>query len=110
MAKKGKKYTNSSEMRDSEKAYSLDEGVELALKNKYAKFDESVDLAIRLGVDPRHADQMVRSSLVLPNGTGKTIIALCSLLPLAFEKNLKIIYMCRTHSQNRRIIKELTKI
>lgn len=72
MAKKGKKYTNSSEMRDSEKVYALDEGLELALKCKYAKFDESVDLAIRLGVDPRHADQMVRSSVVLPNGTGKT--------------------------------------
>lgn len=72
MAKKGKKYTNSSEMRDSEKIYPLDEGLELALKCKYAKFDESVDIAIRLGVDPRHADQMVRSSVVLPNGTGKT--------------------------------------
>lgn len=45
-----------------------------------------------------------------PNGTGKTIIALCGLLPLAFAKDLKIIYMCRTHSQNRRIIKELVKI
>lgn len=72
MAKKGKKYTNSSEMCDSEKIYSLDEGLDLALKCKYGKFDESVDLAIRLGVDPRHADQMVRSSVVLPNGTGKT--------------------------------------
>ncbi|MFW9882378.1 MAG: helicase C-terminal domain-containing protein, partial [Candidatus Thorarchaeota archaeon] len=48
--------------------------------------------------------------LVAPNGTGKTIIALSGLLPLVFEKNLKIIYMCRTHSQNRRIIKELKKI
>ncbi len=48
--------------------------------------------------------------LSAPNGTGKTIIALCGLLPLAFEKDLKIIYMCRTHSQNRRIIKELIKI
>ena len=48
--------------------------------------------------------------LLAPNGTGKTIIALCGLLPLAYEKNLKIIYMCRTHSQNRRIIKELIKI
>ncbi|MFX1573029.1 MAG: helicase C-terminal domain-containing protein [Promethearchaeota archaeon] len=48
--------------------------------------------------------------LSAPNGTGKTIIALCGLLPLAFEKDLKIVYMCRTHSQNRRIIKELIKI
>ncbi|MFX1389476.1 MAG: helicase C-terminal domain-containing protein [Promethearchaeota archaeon] len=48
--------------------------------------------------------------LLAPNGTGKTIIALCGLLSLVYEKNLKIIYMCRTHSQNKRIIKELTKI
>jgi len=50
------------------------------------------------------------SLLAAPNGTGKTIIALSSLLPLAIKKNLKIIYLCRTHSQNTRIIKELTKI
>ena len=48
--------------------------------------------------------------LVSPNGTGKSIIALSGLLPLAYEKNLKIIYTCRTHSQNTRIIKELNKI
>ncbi|MFW9824964.1 MAG: DEAD/DEAH box helicase, partial [Candidatus Thorarchaeota archaeon] len=48
--------------------------------------------------------------LIAPNGAGKTIIALSGLLPLAFEKNLTIIYMCRTHSQNRRVIKELIKI
>ncbi|KKM19534.1 hypothetical protein LCGC14_1654690 [marine sediment metagenome] len=48
--------------------------------------------------------------LVAPNGTGKTVIALSALLPLAIEKNLKIIYMCRTHAQNRRVIKEMTKI
>ncbi len=48
--------------------------------------------------------------LSAPNGTGKTIMALSALLPLAYEKNLKIIYMCRTHAQNTRIIKELTKI
>jgi Rad3-related DNA helicase len=47
---------------------------------------------------------------VAPNGTGKTIIALSGLLSLAYEKNLKIIYMCRTHAQNRRVIKELIKI
>jgi Rad3-related DNA helicase len=48
--------------------------------------------------------------LVAPNGTGKTIIALSALLPLAFENDLKILYMCRTHSQNTRIIKELRKV
>jgi len=73
MAKRGKNYKKVAEDVDITKAYSLDEGVELALKGSYAKFDESVDIAIRLGVDPRHADQMVRSSVVLPNGTGKEI-------------------------------------
>ena len=48
--------------------------------------------------------------LVAPNGTGKTIIALSALLPLAYKKDLKIIYVCRTHAQNTRIIKELTNI
>ena len=73
MAKRGKNYRKAAEDIDKTKMYSLEEGVELALKSKYTKFDESVDIAIRLGVDPRHADQMVRSSVVLPNGTGKEI-------------------------------------
>ena len=73
MAKRGKNYKKVTGDIDSTKMYSLDEGVELAIKGSYAKFDESVDIAIRLGVDPRHADQMVRSSVVLPNGTGKEI-------------------------------------
>ncbi len=73
MAKRGKNYRKVQEGIDTIKMYSLDEGVELALKGSFTKFDESVDIAIRLGVDPRHADQMVRSSVVLPNGTGKEI-------------------------------------
>jgi len=48
--------------------------------------------------------------LVAPSGTGKTIIALSALLPIVYERNLKIIYMCRTHSQSARVIKELKKI
>jgi large subunit ribosomal protein L1 len=71
MAKRGKNYRKVTEGLDPTKMYSLEEGVELAIKDRYTKFDESVDVAIRLGVDPRHADQMVRSSVVLPNGTGK---------------------------------------
>ncbi len=70
---RGKNYRKVTENLDRSKAYSLEEGVELAIKDRYTKFDESVDIAIRLGVDPRHADQMVRSSVVLPNGTGKEI-------------------------------------
>ena len=70
MPKRGKKYRSSTEGLDRAKVYELDEGLETALKSKYAKFDESVDIAIKLGVDPRHADQMVRSSVMLPHGTG----------------------------------------
>jgi large subunit ribosomal protein L1 len=71
MAKRGKNYRKVTEGLDPTKMYSLEEGVEFAIKDRYTKFDESVDVAIRLGVDPRHAEQMVRSSVVLPNGTGK---------------------------------------
>ncbi len=71
--KRGKNYRNVAEAIDKTKLYGLDEGIELALQGNYTKFDQSVDIAIRLGVDPRHADQMVRSSVVLPNGTGKEI-------------------------------------
>lgn len=69
---RGKNYTKSNEGRDNLKLYPLDEALNEALNNRYAKFDESVDIALRLGVDPRHADQMVRSTLVLPHGTGKS--------------------------------------
>jgi large subunit ribosomal protein L1 len=72
MPKKGKNYSNKTAGVDLAKVYPLEEGLELALNCTYAKFDETMDIAVRLGVDPRHADQNVRSSLVLPNGTGKT--------------------------------------
>jgi large subunit ribosomal protein L1 len=71
MATRGKNYKKVTADIDRSKLYSLADAVELSLKGGYAKFDESVDLAIKLGVDPRHADQMVRSSVVLPNGIGK---------------------------------------
>ncbi|MFZ5760254.1 MAG: 50S ribosomal protein L1 [Thermodesulfobacteriota bacterium] len=72
MAKRGKKYRNSVANLDRTKTYTLPEAVETLLKVRYATFDESIDVAVKLGVDPRHADQMVRSTVVLPNGTGKT--------------------------------------
>ena len=72
MAKSGKKYIEVRNKIDSQKKYTFDDALLLVLDNAYAKFDESVDVALRLGVDPRHADQMVRGSIVLPNGTGKT--------------------------------------
>jgi len=73
MPKKGKKYLEKKALIDSMKRYNLDEGLELLGQISYANFDESVDVAFRLGVDPRHADQMVRGTVVLPHGTGKSV-------------------------------------
>ncbi len=72
MPKRGKNYKNSISAVDQKTLFDLAVALENVLKVKFAKFDESVDIAVRLGVDPRHADQMVRSSVILPNGTGKT--------------------------------------
>lgn len=71
MAKRGKKYNQSKELREKEE-YSLDESVSLVKKLSYVKFDETVDISFRLGVNPKHSDQMVRGTIVLPHGTGKT--------------------------------------
>ena len=73
MAKRGKKYREIIGKIDRLKRYSFQEAVQLALDCAYAKFDETVDVAVRLGVDPRHADQMVRGSVALPNGVGKEV-------------------------------------
>ena len=73
MTVRGKKYATASEKIDPKKRYDFPEALRLAVDTSYAKFDESVDVAVRLGVDPRHADQMVRGSVVLPNGTGKDV-------------------------------------
>ncbi len=71
MPKHGKNYNNKVKELDKGVVYPLAEGIKKALDARYAKFDETFDIAVRLGVDPRHADQMVRSSVVLPHGTGK---------------------------------------
>jgi len=68
-----KKQISAREKVDRSKKYSLTEGLESVVETSYAKFDESVDVAVKLGVDPRHADQMVRGTCVLPHGTGKTL-------------------------------------
>lgn len=73
MAKTGKRYTAARETIDRKKLYGLDEAVKLVKSNATAKFDETVEVAINLGVDPRHADQMVRGVVNLPNGTGRTV-------------------------------------
>ena len=71
--KHGKKYAESLKLIDSATLYDPDQACDLAIKTGQAKFDETVEVSIRLGVDPRHADQQVRGAVVLPNGTGKTI-------------------------------------
>ena len=68
----GKKYREVTKKIDREKRYPLEEAVKLVTDNKLAKFDETVEVAVRLGVDPRQADQNVRGTVVLPHGTGKT--------------------------------------
>jgi large subunit ribosomal protein L1 len=71
--KHGKKYNDSVKLVDSTKLYDVDEAMDLAVKTKVAKFDETVEVHVRLGVDSRHADQQVRGAVVLPNGTGKKV-------------------------------------
>ncbi len=71
MPKRGKKYTANAESYDKVQELTLEEAVKKVVDMSCAKFDETFDIAMKLGVDPRHADQMIRSSVVLPNGTGK---------------------------------------
>jgi large subunit ribosomal protein L1 len=73
MSTLGKRYLQSREKIDRTSRYDLDEGLKLLKETGRAKFDESVDMAIRLGVNPKHADQMIRGTLVLPHGVGKTV-------------------------------------
>ena len=71
--KHGKHYVDAAKQIDFSKLYEMNEALELACKTASAKFDETVELHVRLGVDGRHADQQVRGAVVLPNGTGKTV-------------------------------------
>lgn len=77
--KHGKKYVDAVKLIDKTKAYDSKEAIEVCLKTATAKFDETVELHVKLGVDSRHADQQVRGAIVLPNGTGKQIrvLAIC---------------------------------
>lgn len=72
MPKHGKKYEEASKLVDKAALYEVSEAIELVKKTATAKFDETVEVAFRLGVDPRQSDQMIRGAVVLPNGTGKT--------------------------------------
>jgi len=76
--KRGKKYQDAAKLVEKTKAYDTEEAVELAKKTAVAKFDETIEAHIRLGVDGRHADQQIRGAVVLPHGTGKTVRVLVS--------------------------------
>src|SRR5262245_8047186 len=80
MRKHGKKFTAAKAQVGVDKTYSIEQAMPLIQKVKYAKFDETVELTLRLGVDPKHADQMVRGTVVLPHGLGKTkrVLAIAS--------------------------------
>ncbi|MBQ7319415.1 MAG: 50S ribosomal protein L1 [Clostridia bacterium] len=73
MAKFGKKYTDSTKLIEKNRLYDTTEALELVCQTSKAKFDETIEVHLRLGVDSRHADQQVRGAVVLPNGTGKTV-------------------------------------
>jgi large subunit ribosomal protein L1 len=73
MPKHGKQHRKAAEAIDRTRLYELQEALETILKNNCARFDETIDIAVRLGVDPRHAEQMVRSTVILPHGTGKDV-------------------------------------
>ena len=77
--KHGKKYVESAKLVDRTKLYESDEALDLVVKTATAKFDETVEVHVKLGVDSRHADQQVRGAIVLPNGTGKSVrvLAVC---------------------------------
>ena len=73
MSKRGKQYLEAAELIDSDLEYTLEEACDLVKKTSFVNFDASVDMDLRLGVDPKHADQMVRGSVSLPHGTGKEV-------------------------------------
>ena len=77
--KHGKKYVDAAKLVDKTKLYDTDEALDTVIKTAVAKFDETVELHVKLGVDSRHADQQVRGAVVLPNGTGKNVrvLAIC---------------------------------
>ena len=87
--KKGKKYSDSLKLIDRTKQYDPEEAIDLVKKTAKAKFDETVEISVRLGVDPRHADQQVRGAIVLPNGTGKSVRVLVFCKPERVEEAME---------------------
>ena len=73
MKKHGKKFTAARAQIAADRTYTIEQAIPLVQKVKFAKFDETIEVSLRLGVDPKHADQMVRGAVVLPHGIGKTV-------------------------------------
>ena len=86
---RGKKYQESAKLIDKSAQYEAAEGMDLICKTAKAKFDETVELHVKLGVDSRHADQQVRGAIVLPNGTGKSVRVLCFCKPERVDEALE---------------------
>ena len=89
--KHGKKYIDAAKLIENNKTYDPNEALELCCKTATAKFDETVELHVRLGVDSRHADQQVRGAVVLPNGTGKSVRVLCFCKPERVDEALEAV-------------------
>ena len=87
--KHGQKYTDSKKVVDTDKLYDLEEASALVCETAKAKFDETVEIHVRLGVDSRHADQQVRGAIVLPNGTGTTVRVLVFCKPERVEEAME---------------------
>ncbi len=85
---RGKKYKDALKNIDKSAAYTPSEAIGVVLKNATAKFDETIEVHVRLGVDGRHADQQVRGAIVLPNGTGKSVRVLCFCMPELVDEAL----------------------
>ena len=100
---RGKKYQDSAKLVDKTKQYDVGEALDLAVKTAKAKFDETVEVHVRLGVDSRHADQQVRGAIVLPHGTGKTARVLVSrfvfLYSLRVQRLMKLLRQALTMSE-----------
>ena len=109
MAKHGKKYQDAAKLIEEGKAYAPAEAMELVKKTATAKFDETIELHVRLGVDPKYADQQVRGAVVLPNGTGKTNKEHAEMAAKVFiQKNGKACSAVTLIQPDYGIIKDLT--
>ena len=98
--KKGKRYLEAAKLIEKIKAYEVEEAMKLVLQTGTAKFDETVELHMRLGVDPKHADQQVRGVVVLPNGTGKSVkvLVIAKVLKLTRQQLLVQIMLVQKKS------------